>query len=219
VRPPLRSTCYTWWRSVSANNGRESALDTLQEAARHCTACPLYKNATQTVFGEGRATASLMLVGEQPGNEEDLEGKPFVGPAGKLLDDALDAAGIDRDSTYVTNTVKHFKWTPKGRMRLHKKPNRSEVVACLPWLQQEIELIRPKVLVPLGATAGQALLGPDFRVTKDRGQRYESDLVSTIIPTIHPSAILRARGDRERAFEAFVNDLAIAAEWLRNGSD
>ena len=200
-------------------NGQEQALDTLQEAARHCTACPLYKNATQTVFGEGSATASLMLVGEQPGHEEDIEGRPFVGPAGRLLDDALAAAGIDRDDAYVTNTVKHFKWTPRGRMRLHQKPNRTEVVSCLPWLQQEIELIRPRVLMPLGATAGQALLGTDFRVTHDRGRRYESDLVPTIIPTIHPSAILRAANDRDRAFEALVNDLAIAAEWLRNGRD
>jgi uracil-DNA glycosylase len=183
-------------------------------AAAHCTACPLYQNATQTVFGEGPVDAALMLVGEQPGDEEDREGRPFVGPAGRLLDDALAEAGIDRAATYVTNAVKHFKWTPKGRMRLHQSPNRSEVVACLPWLKQEIELIRPRVLVALGATASQALLGPDVRVMRDRGRRYESELIPSIFATVHPSSILRARVDRERAFSSFVEDLCEAARWM-----
>jgi uracil-DNA glycosylase len=199
---------------MPSNDDRQTAHATLKETARHCRACPLYKDATQTVFGEGPVDARLMVVGEQPGNEEDLEGRPFIGPAGRLLDQAIADAGIDRDAAYVTNTVKHFKWTPKGRMRLHQKPNRSEVVACLAWLKSEIELIRPDVLVSLGATAGQALLGPEFRVMRDRGRRYESELVATIIPTIHPSAILRAREDRNRAYAAFVDDLIEAGRWL-----
>src|SRR6266446_9074983 len=167
-------------------------LSALREAATDCKACDLWKLGTQTVFGEGPRRSLVMFVGEQPGNEEDLTGKPFVGPAGRLFDDALAEAGIDRTQTYVTNVVKHFKWEPRGKRRLHKKPNAGEIVACRPWLEAEISLVKPKVIVCLGATAAQALLGPQFKVTKQRGQFIESTLAPYIVATVHPSSILRA---------------------------
>ena len=191
-------------------------LAKLREAAANCKACPLWETGTQTVFGEGSATAEVMLVGEQPGDREDIEGRPFVGPAGRLLDDALAEAGIDRKLAYVTNVVKHFKWTPRGKRRIHQKPNWSEIAACRPWLEAELDVVKPHVLVPLGATAAQALLGRQFRVTRDRGRPVESELAPIVIATIHPSAILRAQDeDREREYQAFVHDLRAVAKNLR----
>jgi DNA polymerase len=191
-------------------------LPKLREAAAGCTACPLHKTGTQTVFGEGAKTAQIMFVGEQPGDREDIEGQPFVGPAGRLLDNALAEAGIDRKLAYVTNAVKHFKWTPRGKRRIHQKPNWAEIAACRPWLDAEIQVVKPKVLVPMGAVAAQALLGKQFRVTKDRGRPVESDLAPTVIATIHPSAILRAQDeDREREYRALVEDLRTVADALR----
>jgi uracil-DNA glycosylase family protein len=207
---------------------RPAALDELRRSARSCTACHLYERATQTVFGEGSAGAHLMLVGEQPGDKEDKAGQPFVGPAGKVLDDALKDAGIDRGDVYVTNAVKHFKWTPRGKMRLHQKPNAEEIAACRPWLDAEIEAVRPRLVVCLGATAAQALLGRTFRVTKQRGQPLEWParlLPSTagdepvhpqVMATVHPSSILRAPDPeaREAEYAAFVADLKVAARVL-----
>ena len=184
------------------------SLSALRDAAAGCRACPLWKNATQTVFGDGRRHSPLMLVGEMPGNEEDLAGRPFVGPAGRLLDDALAEAGIDRDAAYVTNVVKHFKWEPRGKRRLHRTPNPGEIRACVPWLQAEIDVIEPRVLVCLGATAARALLGPQFRVSRERGRLVPSMLAPKVLATIHPSAILRARDeDRAREMRAFIADL------------
>ncbi len=184
-------------------------LPALKEAAADCKACDLWKLGTQTVFGEGRRRAPVMFVGEQPGNEEDLTGKPFVGPAGRLLDQALEEAGIDRLQTYVTNVVKHFKWEPRGKRRIHKKPNAVEIAACRPWLEAEIAVVKPKVIVALGATAAQALLGPQFRVTKQRGEFIESTLAPYMMATVHPSSILRAPDDETRRLEyrRFVDDL------------
>ena len=184
-------------------------LPALKEAAADCKACDLWKLGTQTVFGEGRRRAPVMFVGEQPGNEEDLTGKPFVGPAGRLLDQALEEAGIDRLQTYVTNVVKHFKWEPRGKRRIHKKPNAVEIAACRPWLEAEIAVVKPKVIVALGATAAQALLGPQFRVTKQRGEFIESTLAPYVMATVHPSSILRAPDDETRRLEyrRFVDDL------------
>ena len=184
-------------------------LPLLKEAAADCKACDLWKRGTQTVFGEGRRRSKVMFVGEQPGNEEDLTGKPFVGPAGRLFDDALEEAGIDRTQTYVTNVVKHFKWEARGKRRIHKKPNAQEIAACRPWLQAEIDLIKPKVIVALGATAAQSLFGPQFRVTKQRGQFLESTLAPYAMATVHPSSILRAPDDETRRLEhrRFVDDL------------
>ncbi len=191
-------------------------LRKLKEAAEHCKACELYKLGTQTVFGEGKLKARVMLVGEQPGNDEDLAGAPFVGPAGKLLDKALVAAGINREDAYVSNVVKHFKWEPKGKLRLHKKPSGREVGACLPWLEEEIALIKPEILVLLGATAAQALLGKDFKVTKERGKIFASAFAESTIATVHPSSILRQRSseDCEREFDLFVDDLKVIADYL-----
>jgi DNA polymerase len=189
-------------------------LKTLRDAAAGCRACDLWKLGTQTVFGEGSPDAPLMLVGEQPGDEEDLAGRPFVGPAGRLLDRALEEAGIDRDLTYVTNVVKHFKWQPRGKRRIHQKPNAAETAACRPWLDAELALVRPKVLVCLGATAAQALLGRQFRVSKDRGVPVESDLAPLVMATLHPSAILRS-DDREAELALLVEDLRRVAEALR----
>src|SRR6266536_1977025 len=187
------------------------SLPKLREAAAGCTACDLYKTGTQTVFGEGTSQAEVMLVGEQPGDQEDLQGKPFVGPAGKLLDKALDEAGIDRSQVYVSNVVKHFKWQGRGKRRIHQKPNWSEIAACRPWLDAELEAVKPRVLVCLGATAAQALLGRDFRVTRQRGQAIESELAPHALATIHPSAILRAdEADREGELRVFVEDLRVA---------
>ena len=192
------------------------SLKALQEAARTCRACPLWRTGTQTVFGEGRASARLLLVGEQPGDKEDEIGRPFVGPAGQLLEDALAEAGIDRAETFLTNAVKHFKWTPRGKRRIHQKPNASEVAACRPWVVAELEVVQPRVLVCLGATAAQSLLGRGVRVTRDRGQPLESSLAPVAFATVHPSSILRAPDAearrRERAL--FVDDLRVAAAAL-----
>jgi uracil-DNA glycosylase len=185
------------------------SLPLLKEAAADCRACDLWKKGTQTVFGDGRTRAKVMFVGEQPGNEEDLTGKPFVGPAGRLFDNALAEAGIDRKQTYVTNVVKHFKWEPRGKRRIHKKPNAQEIAACRPWLEAEVGLVKPKIIVALGATAAQALLGPQFRVTKERGKFIESTLAPYVMATVHPSSILRAPDDETRHLEyrRFVDDL------------
>ncbi|HET8780796.1 MAG TPA: UdgX family uracil-DNA binding protein [Pyrinomonadaceae bacterium] len=184
-------------------------LPALKSAAADCQACDLWKTGTQTVFGEGSRRANVLFIGEQPGNEEDLTGKPFVGPAGKLFDNALEDAGIDRKQTYVTNVVKHFKWEPRGKRRIHKKPNAVEIAACRPWLEAEIALVKPEVIVALGATAAQALLGPKFRVTKQRGEFIESTLAPYVMATVHPSSILRAPDDETRRLEyrRFVDDL------------
>ncbi len=192
-------------------------LPALKEAAADCQACDLWKLGTQTVFGEGRRRAPVMFVGEQPGNEEDLTGKPFVGPAGRLLDQALEEAGIDRSQTYVTNVVKHFKWEPRGKRRIHKKPNAVEIAACRPWFEAEIAVVKPKVIVALGATAAQALLGPQFRVTKQRGEFIESTLAPYVMATVHPSSILRAPDDETRRleFRRFVDDLKKLARVIK----
>ncbi len=183
-------------------------LPALREAARRCRGCHLYQQATQTVFGEGRENAEVMFVGEQPGDQEDLVGKPFVGPAGKLLDEAMVEAGIDRSQAYVTNVVKHFKWEPRGKRRIHQKPNWAETAACKPWLEAELAAVKPRVLVCLGATAAQTLLGRQFRVSRQRGELVESELAPRVTATIHPSAILRAHDqDREAEYAAFVADL------------
>lgn len=192
-------------------------LKALREAARNCRGCPLYQNATQTVFGEGDAHAPLMLVGETPGDREDIEGKPFVGPAGALLDRCLVEAGIDRDIVYVTNAVKHFKWEPRGKRRIHKKPSAREQAACRPWFDAEIEAVKPQLVVCLGATAAQSLLGRAFRVTQDRGKVLNAPGLPPILATVHPSSILRAPDDeaRHEARAGFVADLRKAAAWLR----
>jgi len=181
-------------------------LKKLREAAAGCKACPLWETGTQTVFGEGSAKADVVFVGEQPGDQEDLEGRPFVGPAGKLLDQALEETGIDREQVYVTNVVKHFKWKSQGKRRIHQKPNWKEIGACRPWLDAEVAVLKPRVLVCLGATAAQALLGRDFRVSRQRGELVESPLAEKTIATVHPSSILRAE-DRDVQFEEFVRDL------------
>ena len=184
-------------------------LPALRAAAAGCRGCDLYKRGTQTVFGEGRADARVMMIGEQPGHEEDLAGKPFVGPAGKLLDRALAEAAIPRDDVYVTNVVKHFKWEPRGKRRIHAKPDQMEISACLPWLQAELDVVKPEAVVCLGATAAQALLGPKFRVTKERGRWVKAPWAPRVLATVHPSSILRAPDDeaRHREFERFVADL------------
>jgi uracil-DNA glycosylase family protein len=189
-------------------------LPKLREAAAGCTACDLYKTATRTVFGEGKSSAEVMFVGEQPGDQEDLAGKPFVGPAGRLLDEALVDAGIDRTKVYVTNVVKHFKWQARGKRRIHQKPNWSEIAACRPWLDAELAVVEPRVLVCLGATAAQALLGRQFRVTKERGRPVDSDLAEHVIATVHPSSILRDPETREQEYAAFVDDLRVVAKLL-----
>jgi DNA polymerase len=190
----------------------------LREAARGCRACPLWKNGTQTVFGEGAVGAKVVFVGEQLGFDEDLAGKPFVGPAGKLLDKALAQAGIAREKTYVTNVVKHFKWEPKGQQHIHKKPNAREVAACRPWLEAELAVIQPEVLVCLGATAAQALFGKDFRASRQRGEWLPSPLARRAIATVHPSSILRAPDaeSRHAEMERFVEDLKRIAEVIRD---
>jgi DNA polymerase len=188
------------------------SLTELRKAAAACAACDLHKTGTQTVFGEGSEDAEAMFVGEQPGDQEDKAGKPFVGPAGQLFDQALEDAGIDRQAVYVTNVVKHFKWVARGKRRIHQKPNAAEVAACRPWLEAELAVVKPRVLVCLGATAAQALLGREFRVTRERGRPVESDLAENVLATVHPSSILRADpADREREYDAFVNDLKVVA--------
>ena len=190
-----------------------SKLDELRHEAATCRACPLWQTGTQTVFGEGAARAKVVFVGEQPGDQEDKQGRPFVGPAGRLLDEGLELAGIDRSSAYVTNAVKHFKWTARGKRRIHAKPSWSEVAACRPWLDAELEAVHPEVLVCLGATAAQALLGRQFRVTKERGTWVDSELAPRVTATIHPSSILRQRTDedRHREMAGFVEDLKLVA--------
>ena len=195
---------------------KKPTLPGLQEAAANCKACDLWENATQTVFGEGKRRAKVLFIGEQPGNDEDLQGRPFVGPAGRLLDQALEETGIDRRQTYVTNVVKHFKWEPRGKRRIHKKPNSTEIEACRPWLEAEIAAVKPRVIVCLGATAAQTLLGKEFRVSRQRGQPIPSPLAHTVIATVHPSSILRAPDEQSRRSEMqrFIDDLKIVADAL-----
>jgi uracil-DNA glycosylase family protein len=193
-------------------------LKNLREAAAGCQACPLWKGGTQTVFGEGLKRARLMLIGEQPGDREDQEGHPFVGPAGRILDKALEGAGIERGDAYVTNVVKHFKWTPKGKRRIHQAPKAEEIKACAPWLEAEMDVVDPEVLVCLGATAVRAVIGSKARVMKDHGELLESRLGRTAVPTLHPSAILRAEDeDRADALAMLVGDLAVVREHLDGG--
>jgi DNA polymerase len=189
------------------------SLPTLRRAAKGCRGCPLWKDATQTVFGSGPRTAKLMLVGEQPGDREDVEGKPFVGPAGEILSRALDEAGLDAAGIYLTNAVKHFKWRSRGKRRLHQTPRAGEMEACKPWLEAEIEAVKPQALLALGATAAKSLFGPSVRVTRDRGQLIESSLAPVAALTMHPSAILRLRDhdEREEAFASLVDDLRLVA--------
>ena len=187
---------------------RVKSCRALARVAEHCTRCPLYKKATQTVFGQGQQDASIVIVGEQPGDQEDIEGHPFVGPAGKLLNSCLEKAGIDRHGLYVTNAVKHFKWEPVGKRRLHKKPSPREIAACKPWLEVELALIKPKLIVALGATAAQCLMGANFKVTLERGKFHSVSFGEKFMATVHPSSLLRFRGpDREAEIEKFVTDL------------
>jgi DNA polymerase len=191
-------------------------LDDLREAVQSCRACELWKGTTQAVLGEGERGARLMLVGEQPGNREDIEGHPFVGPAGRILDQGLERAGIDRASVYVTNAVKHFRYKARGKRRIHQTPERAQVIACAPWLDAELRIVAPEALVCLGATAARALLGSQVRIGRDRGRRMDSDLAPLVTLTTHPSAILRAPDDagRAEAMDAFVADLEQVAKWL-----
>jgi DNA polymerase len=202
--------------SAAAYLPERPTLPRLREAAAGCRACPLWQTGTQTVFGEGPQRAEVVLVGEQPGDQEDKQGRPFVGPAGRVLDEALELAGIDRGRAYLTNAVKHFKWEARGKRRIHAKPTWSEQMACKPWLEAELAVVRPRVLVCLGATAAQSLLGKQFRVTKERGRWLESDLAEYVTATIHPSAILRQRDteSRHRELAAFVADLKLVASVL-----
>jgi DNA polymerase len=191
-------------------------LPSLRESSAECKACDLWRTGTQTVFGEGTRNAEILFVGEQPGDKEDLAGRPFVGPAGRVLDEGLAAAGIDRRLAYVTNAVKHFKWQARGKRRIHQKPNAAELAACRPWLDAELAVVQPKVVVALGATAAQALLGRQFRVTKQRGVPVESDLARHVVATVHPSSILRQETDADRAaaMDEFVADLKVVANLL-----
>lgn len=199
---------------------KKPTIENLQGAARNCRACDLWKNATQTVFGEGDSRPAVVLIGEQPGDKEDIAGHPFVGPAGRLLDEALDAAGIDRKDVYVTNAVKHFSWTPaeRGKRRIHKKPRYSEIKACKPWLDAEIAVTRPQVIVCLGATAAQSLLGKEFSVMRERGKFVPSTVAPYVMATVHPSSILRAQDDESRREqkEAFIADLRVAAARIKS---
>jgi len=186
----------------------------VREAAKDCEACHLYKRGTQTVFGEGPKRAAMMLVGEQPGDYEDVAGKPFVGPAGKIMDRALEEAGIDRSQVYVTNAVKHFKWEPRGKRRIHQKPNSREIAACRPWLEAELRIVKPNLVVAMGATAAQAIFGPGFRVTRERGKVLSSKLAPRVLATVHPSSLLRQPDEesREREYKHFVADLRAAVK-------
>jgi DNA polymerase len=192
-------------------------LTALRKAAENCEGCPLFANATQTVFGEGPASAGAMFVGEQPGDQEDRAGKPFIGPAGKLLERVMEEVGIDRRRVYVTNAVKHFKWTPRGKKRMHAKPGMREIAACRPWLEAELEVVKPPVLVCLGATAAQALLGKTFRLTERRGSPFESDWAEWTLATFHPSALLRSHDlpGGEEQYAAFVSDMKLVAKRLQ----
>lgn len=184
----------------------------IREAAKDCEACHLFKRATQTVFGEGPKSATMMLVGEQPGDYEDVAGKPFVGPAGKIMDQALEEAGIDRSQVYVTNAVKHFKWEPRGKRRIHQKPNSREIAACRPWLEAELRIVKPKLVVAMGATASKTIFGPSFRVTRERGKVLSSKLAPRVLATVHPSSLLRQPDEesRQREYKHFVRDLRAA---------
>lgn len=208
IRVPVLST-------AAALIPEKPSLTELRQIAAGCHACDLWQKGTQTVFGAGSTGAKLLFVGEQPGNDEDLAGQPFVGPAGKLLDTALESAGIDRNVAYVTNVVKHFKWEPRGKRRIHAKPNAAEVTACLPWLEAELRLVQPELIICLGATAAQALLGKKFRVTQQRGELIKSPF-GRAMATVHPSSILRAPDDEARRAEMklFISDLKTAAQWL-----
>lgn len=199
-------------------SGEAADLDTLREAATGCRACELWETGTQTVFGEGNPQAAMMLVGEQPGDREDIEGRPFVGPAGAVLDRALEAAGLDRSDLYLTNAVKHFRWVQRGRRRLHQKPDIGHITACAPWLRAEVDAVRPRLLVCLGVTAVRAVLGESIRVLRDRGRFFPSAFDIPAMPTVHPSSILRAPDpeSQEEAFEAFCADLRSATLWLRS---
>ena len=228
IRPPWRLQVNTNRARVSIHNRamrtkteeswrlapvpETSSLTEVRDAARDCTACHLYKRATQTVFGEGPRHAPIMLVGEQPGDYEDVAGKPFVGPAGKIMDRALEEAGIDRKQVYVTNAVKHFKWEPRGKRRIHQKPNSREIAACRPWLEAELRIVRPKLLLCLGSTAGQAIFGPSFRVTRERGKLLSAKLAPKVVATVHPSSLLRQPDEesRQREYAHFVADLRVA---------
>jgi DNA polymerase len=203
--------------SLAVQIPSQPTVDALRDAAARCTGCDLYKNATQTVFGEGPERARIMLVGEQPGDAEDLAGHPFVGPAGRLLDRCLVEARIDRKQTYVTNVVKHFKWVPRGPRRIHSKPSAVEIEACFPWLEAEISVVKPRVIVALGATAAQALFGRAFRVTRDRGRLVPFALAPRALATVHPSALLRAPDEetRRREIERFIEDLRLVAKILQ----
>ncbi len=209
-RPPKE----TW--SAAPFVPENPTLLKLKIAAAGCTGCPLFKTGTQTVFGEGKSGVKVMFVGEQPGHDEDLQGKPFVGPAGKLLNRCLLEAGLNRDEVYVTNAVKHFKWEPRGKRRLHKKPSAREIAACRPWLEAEIRVIKPEIIVALGATGAQTLLGRNFRVTQHRGELIPSPLAPKVIATVHPSSILRAPDDesRQRETQRFVKDLRKVADLI-----
>jgi DNA polymerase len=206
-------------RKTSATLPERRTLRTLKSAARGCRACHLWRRATQTVFGEGTTGAEVMLVGEQPGNDEDLSGHPFVGPAGRILDDALQQAGIARERTYVTNVVKHFKWEPRGKRRIHAKPNSAEIGACRPWLEAEMAVVHPRVIVCLGATAAKALLGNSFKVSIDRGRFVDSPLAPLVTATVHPSSILREPDSsaRREAMRAFVEDFKKVKARLQSG--
>lgn len=186
------------------------SMRALRDAVQRCEGCPLYATATQAVFGEGKVNSEVMLVGETPGDQEDLAGAPFVGPAGKLLDRALDEAGIDRSAAYVTNAVKHFKWKARGTRRIHDKPSWTETVACRPWVESELAIVKPRALVLMGATAAQSLLGKSFKVTRNRGRPLDSDLAELVVATIHPSAVLRAE-NRDEMFAGLVDDLRVVA--------
>jgi uracil-DNA glycosylase family protein len=224
-KPTSRTTKSSRSAAASSSSKNSSApplllaksIDDARARAKNCEACDLYKRATQTVFGEGARKPRILFVGEQPGDQEDRQGHPFVGPAGKLLDTALGQAGIDRSTTYVTNAVKHFKWEPRGKRRIHKKPNGAEIAACRPWLETEIALLRPQVVVCLGATAAQTLLGRKFRVTQSRGELLESTLAPHVMATVHPSSILRAPDDesRHREMSEFVADLKKLAKFAK----
>jgi DNA polymerase len=194
-----------------------TSLSVVSKAACSCTACPLYKHATQTVFGEGPKNAKMMLIGEQPGDSEDIAGKPFVGPAGKMMDRALEEAGIDRKQVYVTNAVKHFKWEPRGKRRIHQKPNSRDIAACRPWLEAELRLVRPETVVVMGATAAQTIFGPSFRVTRERGKVLSSEFAPKVVATVHPSSLLRQPDEesREREYKLFVADLRAAVKAAR----
>jgi len=214
---PAERTAETSGTAASLIPARPT-IDSMRHAAKNCRACPLWKTGTQTVFGDGSRHATVVLVGEQPGNDEDLAGRPFVGPAGKLLDKALVAAGIERGEVYVTNAVKHFKWEPRGKRRIHKKPGARELAACRPWLDAELEVLKPKVLICLGATAAQALLGKTFLVSKMRGELIESKVAPNVMATVHPSSILRAPDEetRHREMERFIADLKKVADAIRH---